>query len=181
MKKFLTYGGGLIAALMFIPIFRDAAGGASFNPLTFLLWASLSLVLALTLRKEGYAWLLPAAWLFSDALVGVVLMTKFDQKITWSQHDIAVAVMVVICTVAWLTTKTWVSTVFCTTALMLAAIPQTVDIYHHPEHASTKVWAAYFVSNAMAFFGGKKWCVEDRLAAGASTVLCALMVFLSLR
>lgn len=181
MKKYLTLSGGIIAGLMFIPIIVDAIRGASFNPVSFLLWSGLSLVLTLVLIKSGDSWILPACWVVSDCIVGTVLLFGLHQKATFGTHEIVITVLIVVCTVVWLTSKTWVATVACTTALVLAALPQTFDIYRHPEHASWKIWAIYFVSNTLAFLGGQRWNIEDRLPAGISMVMCVIMTHLSLR
>lgn len=181
MKRNLTLSGGGLAALMFIPIIIDASKGASFNPLSFFLWSGLSLVLTMVLMRSGESWILPASWVVSDIIVGIALLTYFRQSATIGLHEITVMILIVICTILWITSKTWVATIACTSALTLAAVPQAIDIYQHPEHASWRIWAIYFISNTLAFFGGKTWSIEDRLPAGVSMVLCLVFVWFSLR
>ncbi len=181
MKKFFRRSGGLIATFMFIPIFIGAEQGGKFNPLTFLLWSALSGVLFMTVRKNKEARVLPACWTIADGFTCLVLVLYFKQAAAFGRNEMMTVLLILICTVLWLTTKTWVSALACTVSLMLAAVPQVVDIYGHPESADWRVWSGYLVSNLLAFLGGEKWTIEDRAPAGASCLLCVLMIVLSVR
>lgn len=173
MKDLLVKLGGLGALLICIPVIWRISQGDIFNPVSFLLWSSLSLVSAIVLlrAKNGGHTLMFAYWL-SDLSVGVSAWIKTG-KIRFGYFEAFIVVLIMVCVFLWL----WCekrnnlkpSVIANASALMIAGIPQFLDIFRDPSSVSLVICWLYLIISAFSYIGEKP-TLNARLIPGLSVI-----------
>jgi hypothetical protein len=180
----MNWAGILIQALMFIFVLRASKKGVHFNPLTYILYAGLSVVtLVVTIFEKG-SWMLVLAWIFCDSIIFIHLVRK-GEKVEFGKFEKTV-VLLTICTAAVYAISKYmghgiIAVYACTIALSVACIPAMVDYKRKPIDVDVLVWTLYTVSNFFCFFGQQPMNVENSLIPGVIGALCAIVLYWGVR
>lgn len=177
----LSAVGGLLALLMFIPMFRQVlrenGDGQSFA--SWLLWGSLDGILIATLIEQGGNFWIVVGFTLGDLLIAGTL--AWQRKFNWGRFETMTLLLVVICVVGWKLAGPRTATVFSILAVCVAGVPGFLTLKRNPDRKTGNVWLGYSVANVLSFFGGTAMTLEQRLAPGVFTVASLLMAWAGLR
>ncbi len=96
-------------------------------------------------------------------------------------HDVAIC-LAVACMIVWYQSGDIVAIVASTVAVFIAGILQIIESWDEESHREeAAIYAGYTITNALAFFAGKSWAIEECFYYGAMTILCVLISLSSLR
>ena len=171
----LKIAGGVGALLLFIPMAIQTVkeNGAGQNFATWILWAALDTILAIsTIMKHGN-YLLPLGFSIGGILMTVLLLVK--RRFAWEKLDYVILALVVVCLVVWYTSGARTAIVASTLATSVATIPGLIELWKRPQRRVADIWGAYSIANALAFFGGTAMSIEEKFTPAIFTVLSLLM------
>ena len=147
------------------------------NFATWLLWALLDLIAALSILFQGGNHTLPFFYAFWGMMIAAILLYK--KQLTWSWFETLVVSLVIICVIVWALSGSRIATIASTTAVAIATFPQFLAAWKKPETAGhPMIWVGYTIANVLSLYGGKTWTVEERFYPGVCVVLCASMAIL---
>lgn len=164
-------GALLLFAPMAVEIVRTKGGGQSFT--TWMLWAMLDSILAVSTIFERGNFLLPLGYAIGGWLLTALLLAR--TRLTWGRLDTVVLALVAGCLAGWALGSARLAIIMTTTAVCLAGIPGLLELWRQPQRAVARIWAGYALTNVLAFFGGTAMTVEERLAPGAFALLSLVM------
>lgn len=175
VHEILRIAGGVGALLLFIPmaqqIVRENGAGQSFA--TWLLWAAMdSIVTASTIVRHGNYYL-PLGFAIGGVAMTILLLMK--GRFAWARLDSVIAVLVVVCIVAWKVGGARTAIVASTLATSIATVPGLVEIWRNPNRTVANIWGAYAFVNFLAFLGGTAMTIEERFTPAIFTVLSLVM------
>ncbi|MEN9639695.1 MAG: hypothetical protein RLZZ262_1564 [Bacteroidota bacterium] len=172
--------GALIALCLYPPMIRGILTGTIQQSLaTWALWVSLDLIAMFSVIIQKGNWLILACYISGGSLVTLGLIYKKYFKWTWFES--LVLVMVVICLVVWWFSGSWMATIASTIAVVISGFPQVKDSWSNPDKKTGHIYLWYAVANALSFFGGKSWSIEDRFYPGMCVPLCVFIGIISFR
>ena len=172
----LKLAGGVLALALFAPLLADVfrRGGAGQSFATWILWAALDAILAVSIIQQHGNYLIVLGFAIGDGLMAAALLAK--RRATWGRFETGVLLLTLGCLVTWKWSGPRVATVAATLAICVAGIPGLVALWKNPDRRVAKIWAWYALSNAVAFCGGTAMTLEERFAPGAFAVYSLLLV-----
>lgn len=174
----LQLAAGILGLSANYPLIRDILSGkATQNFATFLLWASLDIIAAVTTRDGNF--ILPAAYAISGSTVATILAIK--KQVSWSWIETGTTILVIACLILWKTKGEEIATVASSSAVVIATFPQARDTWKKPEETPVSAYLMFLVANSLSFYAGKAWTIDERLYSGCVTFLCLTLVIFSLR
>ena len=170
-----------IAILCYIPLCRNIYSGiAKQNLLTWALWCSLDAVVAATLITQRGNFLLAVAYTVGSGVTAVFILRTGDHA-SWTWFHTMVVGLVIASMAVWYFSGSRMATIAGTTAMLIAGMPQLVDVWKRPKESPTLIYSAYVVANCLAVAGGRDWSVEERFYPVSAGVFCLLITVVSLR
>jgi hypothetical protein len=174
LHGFLKLAGGVSALALFIPmatrIVKDGGAGQSFA--TWLLWAALDTILAVSIIEQHGNFLLPLGFALGSAVMTLLLA---QSRFAWSRMETVTLALVLGCLAGWKLGGARIATVAATTGICLAGIPGLVELWRNPQRQVGNIWGWYVLANGLAFLGGTALTVEERFAPGVFAVFSLLM------
>ena len=150
------------------------------NFATWILWLILdSIVLKGTFEQHGNV-ILFSVFTAGTFVVTMILAFK-KQFLEWRWFETYVAMMTAVCIGIYFSSGPYVATIASTIALAIAAIPQIVDTYTHPETSPTIANLFFAASSGFSIIGAKDWTVQERLPQTQAFCIIAIIVLLSIR
>jgi len=145
------------------------------NLATFILWALLDLVVAISIWIQGGNWTLPAAYVCGCLLViGCLIKLR---TVSWTKFETGISIIVLVCLAGWIISGPRMATILSTTGVVLAGIPQLADSYKNPKNQPFLVYLGFTVANGLSVLAGNDWSIEERFY-GASCALLTLAITL---
>lgn len=160
MKKFCVNLGGIGAALVCIPaIYEIHRGNDAFSPVSYFLWAALSVVCLIVLVREKKGGLaLMSGYFVSEMAIGLFALAK-GGAIQLSTYDVFVIILVAICAAfyVWceLRNNLVPAIIINASACIIAGIPQLTDSIAKPNDVSIATCVFYVVVNFLSYYGEK--------------------------
>ncbi|GAB3904475.1 hypothetical protein [Mucilaginibacter boryungensis] len=180
MQAFLRPFAGIIgiaAYLLLIAGIMKSKVRQSF--VAFLLWAMLDTIATITtILKEGNYWLSLSNAL-GAAIIAILLALK--KQVSWTWVETTTAILVIICLNVWYFTGAKEGIIASSLAMVIAGIPQVLDTYKNPGETPTIVYIIFLGANILSFIAGKEWTIEERFYSGCAILLCAVIVWFSLK
>ena len=171
----LKLASGVLAVGLYVPmileIVRSRGAGQSFA--SWVLWAVLDSILAVTLWQQHGNYLLSLGYALGGIALAVVVLRQGQWS--WGKFETVIALMVLASLAVWKFSGPRNATIAVTVAVCIAGIPGFVDMLRNPQPSAGKIWAGFTVANILAFFGGTAMTVEERLVPVAFIGLCGLM------
>lgn len=150
------------ALLAYIPLWiRIPSGKAKQNLLTWILWGSLEIIMTAAIIAQKGNFLLPAAY-FIGTVITICLICRAQEKIRLTWFEYLVAALVAGCMLVWYTSGSKVATVAGTFAMLVAGIPQLIDVWRRPQEMPLLTALLYLSANSLSSAGGKDWSIEER-------------------
>jgi hypothetical protein len=175
IHEILKIAGGALALLLFIPmarqILKENGAGQSFA--TWFLWAVMDSILAASTIVRHGNYYLPLGFAIGGVAMTILLLAK--RRYAWTRLDTVIAVLVVICAVAWEIGGARTAIVASTLATSIATIPGLVELWRHPNRTVANIWGVYAFANFIAFLGGTAMTIEERFTPAIFTALSFLM------
>jgi len=171
----LKIAGGASALALFIPMAVGIirGGGAGQSSATWLLWAALDSILAVSIIEQHGNFLLPLGFAIGSAAITLLVLAK--GRFAWGRVESVTLVLVLICLVAWKREGARMATVAATVGICLAGIPGLVELWRSPQRRVANIWGWYVLANGLAFLGGTAMTVEERFAPGVFAAYSLLM------
>jgi len=178
---FLKIASGIGALALFVPMAAEVVknGGAGQSFATWLLWAALDVVLAVSLFLQHGNYLLLLGLVAGDIVLMALLLAK--GRFTWSRMDSVILALVLGCLVGWKLGGAKTAVITTTLAITLAGVPGLVELWRNPQRKVGNIWGGYALANGLAFLGGTAMTLEERFAPGVFTAYSLLMFFVSRR
>ncbi|HLP75306.1 MAG TPA: hypothetical protein VK327_00170 [Candidatus Paceibacterota bacterium] len=175
--EILSTAGGLLALVMFIPMFqqvvREKGAGHSFA--TWLLWGFLDLILIASLiEQHGNFWIV-AGFATGDLALSVLLASQ--RRFNWGTFETMILALVILCVIGWKTAGPRAATMFSIVAVCVAGVPGYLSLKRSPDRRAALIWLGFAAANALSFFGGTAMTLEQRLAPGVFTGASLLMAW----
>lgn len=169
-----------VALSLYLPMgVQILTGAVKQNLATFFLWGALDAVAAAAIYVQGGNYQLPAAYVLG-CIITILCILK-ARTFSWTSYETKVSFMVVFCIVAWALSGPWYATIFSTTGVVVAGLPQLKDSWLDSKKSPLLIYLGFTFANAMSVLGGKGWTVEERLYPTACVALCGLIVMASMR
>ena len=169
------------ALLLYLPLsYQIVKGQVRQNLATFLLWGSLDVIAGVSLLVQGGNYHLPLAYVAGCTLV-VTCILKSKNFGEWTIYETKVSILVFICALAWAISGPWMATIFSTTGVVIGGFPQVKDSWRDPRSSPLLIYIGFTLVNVLSTEGGKAWTVEERLYPGACSLLCGVVVAVSMR
>ena len=176
----LKIAGGVGALALFFPmavqVIRDG-GGQSFA--TWILWAMLDTILAISTMVQRGNFLLPLGFAAGGWVLTALLLVR--KRFAWNRLDSLILALVLACLIVWAESGARTAIIAATLAICAAGIPGLIELWRNPQRAVGNIWAAYTVANLLAFFGGRAMTVPERFAPALFALLSLLMAAVSRR
>ena len=145
------------------------------NPTTWILWATLDTISAVSIMYRDGSWLLPFAY-SCGSIITCVFILKSKNPFSWTWFETTVTTFVLVCLIVWGTSGARVATIASSLALCGAGIPQLVDFIKRPWENSILVYFFCTVANVLVILGGKDWSVEERFYPTTAAIYTTLVV-----
>jgi hypothetical protein len=173
--EFLSTAGGILAMLMFVPLFmrilRESGGGQSFA--SWMLWGVLDAILVVSLiEQRGNFWFV-AGFAIGDLAIAALL--AYQRRFTWGWFENLILAMVAICVIGWKMAGSQAAMIFSIIAVCVAGVPGFISLKRKPDRHTSLIWLGFSAANAIAFFGGTSMTMEQRLAPAVFTFASLLM------
>lgn len=165
----------VLAVVLYIPLgIKVLKGTVEQNLATFILWGLLDTIAGMSLYVQGGNYQLPFAYVSGCALIiGCILKAK---TFSWTSFETKVSLLVLLSIIAWMVSGPYMATIFSTTGVVLAGIPQVKDSWMNPEKSPMFLYIGYTTANLLSTIGGKSWTVEERLYSFSCFLLCLVIV-----
>jgi hypothetical protein len=175
----LKLAGGIGALALFVPmaasIIRENGAGQSCA--TWLLWATLDAILAVSIIQQHGNFLLPLGFAAGSASLTLLLLVK--GRFVWGRMESATAVLVAGCLIGWKLGGARAATIATPLGICLAGVPGLVELWRNPQRRVGNLWGWYVPANGLAFLGGTAMTVQERFAPGVFAVFSLLMFLAS--
>ncbi len=145
----------------------------------FMLWALLDTIAAVTTIFQHGNYMLPLGYSFTASAIAIALVVK--KQLRWSYVETLTSFLVLICLAIWFFVGDEAGTIASSLAVIIAGIPQAVEIYKKPQSLPFWVYLAYLVAAILSFLGGKTWTVEERFYSGSVIFLTLGIILISFR
>lgn len=136
-------------------------GRAVQNITTWLLWAALDIVIGASVIYQGGNW--PFIAVYVAGCVAVAITIFRSSTVFWTWYETAVAISVFVCMIVWAFSGAWAATVIGTIAVVIAGVPQFIDILKRPWENPILIYIGFLVGNIFSTAAGKDWSVGERL------------------
>jgi hypothetical protein len=177
----LKLAGGVGALALFVPmavsIIRENGAGQSCA--TWLLWAALDSILAVSIIQQHGNFLLPLGFAAGSSALTLLLLAK--SRFVWGRTESATGVLVAGCLVGWKLGGARAATIATTLGICLAGVPGLVELWRNPQRKVGNIWGWYVLANLLAFLGGTAMTVEELFAPGVFAAFSLLMFLASRR
>jgi hypothetical protein len=174
--EILSAAGGLLALVMFIPMFRQVLRehGAGQSFASWFLWGSLDGLLIVSLNAQGGNFWIVVGFALGDLLIAATL--AWQRRFNWAWFETLILILVIVCVIGWKLAGPRTATIFSIVAVCIAGIPGFLSLKRTPDRRTASVWLGYSVANLLAFLGGTAMTLEQRLAPGVFMLASLLMV-----
>lgn len=175
--------GSLLAFLTYFPLWkqiRSDEDDTEQNFLTWFLWGTLDLIIAVTLIFQEGNFLLVSVYAVGGFTTAFFIW-KASGGFSWTRFDLFVVFLVFVSMVVWNRSGEWMATIVSTIAMLIASIPQLVDAWKKPWTMPLMAFLSYFVANVLTTVGGQDWSVKERFYPATCVALCLLFVLFSAR
>jgi hypothetical protein len=181
--SYLQLIGAIVGLIAFIPLIADISkdknNETNQNFATWILWAILDGIAAVTtIFQSGNFWL-PLGYSFGGFAITILLI--YRKRISWTKFESLIAVLVTICLSIWWYVGDKAGTLASTLAVMIASIPQLIDIAKNPSSTPRLVYFLFGLGGFLSFIGGKSWTIEERLYPANVIIVCFTALWLSTR
>jgi hypothetical protein len=177
----LVWAGGMLAILTYFPLWKGIKSGkVKQNLFTWLLWAILDGIVAVTIIAQNGNFLLPVAFTVGSVITSFFIVGS-KNKVSWTWFETMVVLLVVSSMGVWHFSGDRVATIASTIAVTIAGIPQLIDAWKKPKDMPILEFVSYTIANGLSTAGGKNWSISERLFPASGTVFCLLIVVFSAR
>lgn len=171
--------GVAVAWAMYLPMCKGILSSTKKQNLaTFILWGILEAEVAVSLLVQGGNWLLPAGYV--AGCIATILCILKMKTFSWGWFESLCATFVVLCAIAWAASGPYLAAIISTVGVVIAGLPQLKDAHLAPREMPLGPYVGFVIANTLSTYGGASWTVEERLYAGACTILCAVIVGVTL-
>ncbi len=144
------------------------------NLATFILWGLLDTIAGTSLYVQGGNYGLPFAYVAGCTFIIACILKK--RTYNWTSFETKVSFLVLLSIVAWMVSGPYMATIFSTTGVVLAGVPQVKDSWRNPKQSPMLLYIGYAFANLLSTIGGKSWTVEERLYSFACFLLVLVVV-----
>lgn len=174
--------GAFVALVAYVPIIKNIQKSKeSFSFASFLLWACLDAITAITIFLENGLWVLPAAFVLGSVIIAIMLY-RLKQRV-WGGFENFITVLVIICLIIWWYSGNTAGTIISVIAVFLAGFPQIKECWKNPDSRTVHIWALFTLGNILTFFAGEGWSyedfIQDRLCAAVNGLGALILLVLS--
>ncbi|MEQ1561731.1 MAG: hypothetical protein ABL899_03385, partial [Nitrospira sp.] len=170
----------VLALSLYLPLaVQIIKGQVKQNIATWILWVALDTVVWLSVLVQGGNWYLPLTYVIGGSFM--VACQVRAGSIRWTLFETMISALVIVCIIGWYFSGPWLATVLSTTGMVFATIPQIKDSWIKPQDSPVPVYFGYFTANVLSTIAGASWTVEERLYPLACTILCGVIVLISMR
>jgi hypothetical protein len=112
-------------------------------------------------------------------ILSVLLLAR--GRFSWGRLENVISALVIVCLCVWMFSGPEMATIASTVAIVIAGFPAMVELWRNPQRGIAHVWLGYAGANALAFFGGADWSVEERFAPGVFVVQTLALALIGYR
>jgi len=168
--------GGAVAGAVYLALWVQIWLGISRqNFPTWTLWAIMDGITAASIILQSGNYILPAVYATGSLITAASIFIK-TRTVKWTWVETMVVTLVIACFVVWRLSGPRMATIAGTIAVIIAGIPQAIDMWKRPWESSFLAYLGFFVANALSTFGGKDWSIEERFYPGLCAVFCLIIV-----
>lgn len=149
-------------------------GGVVQNLTSWILWAILDVILAAAVIYQGGNWPFIVTYVLGCLAVASVIYKTSIIKWTW--YEYLVTFLVFLCMMVWAISGAETATIAGTVAVIIAGIPQLIDVWRKPEENSVFIYSGFFIGNIFSTAAGKDWSIEERFYPASMVVFCFFYV-----
>ena len=123
------------------------------NLMTWLLWAALDIIIAASVIYQGGNW--PFIVIYVAGCLAVSA-TVFKSSINpWTRYETLIAG---------------------TIAVVIAGIPQLIDIWKRPEENPFLIYVGFLIGNILSTAAGKEWSIQERFYPVSMVIFCVIFI-----
>ncbi len=145
-------------------------GGVVQNFTSWILWAILDIILAAAVISQGGNWPFIVTYILGCLTVASVVYKTSIIKWTW--YEYSVTFLVILCMMVWAVSGAKIATIAGTIAVIIAGIPQLIDVWRKPEKNSIFIYCGFFIGNIFSTAAGKDWSIEERFYPVSMVICC---------
>ncbi len=178
MDSFIL-AGGIVAAVTYIFLCIGIVMGTPQSFSTWILWAFIDVIAAISIASKGGSFLLPTVYAAGSTLIFVAILVKF-RKFEWTWFETMIAGLVVICLAIYGVFGGTFGTIAATISVGIAGVPQFGEFWSKPEKNSWQVFMVYsgfLASNILTTLGGKNVSIQEIYYPLYCTVMCISIVY----
>jgi hypothetical protein len=180
INQILSWSGCLLAVCLYLPlvsgIWKDKIQ-QSFA--TWILWVSLDIIALVSIFLQGGNYLVLVFYVTIGSIVSGLLLYKKQFK--WTKFETLVLFLVLVCLVFWWFSGSRTATILSSIAVVIAGMPQLKESLRGPDKVTGYIYLGFTAVNALFFFAGKSWTVEDRFYPALMVPLCTTIAVAALR
>lgn len=144
------------------------------NFASWILWATLEIIVAASIISQHGNFLLPASYSLGCMIIALSIIKS--KNISWTWFETFIACLAIACMIVWSISNARIATIASTSAVLIAGIPLLIDCYKNPWDNPFFIYSSFLIANALATAGGKNWSVEERLYPASCTGFTILVV-----
>ncbi len=178
MNSFIL-AGGVVAAVTYVFLCIGVVMGTPQSFPTWILWAFIDVIAAISIASKGGSFLLPAVYAVGSVFVSIAILVTF-RKFEWTWIETMIAGLVVACLVIYGIFGGIIGTVTATISVGIAGVPQFGEFWGKPEKNSWQVLVVYLgflASNFLTALGSKEISIQDIYYPLFCTITCAGVVY----
>lgn len=164
-----------LVSYLYLIINTIAGSGENISISTYGLWAILSWIVGFAVFRKGGDYRTVMVYGIGSTTITTTLILK-GRLITWTGMDTFVAIMVILCLVAWKHSGEIPALIIAVIAGTIAAIPFIGLCWEFPLESPIVPNVGFLIANATGLIGAKSWRLEDSLYFLVNTVMCILLV-----
>lgn len=154
-------------------------GTARQNLATWTSWVLLDIVAGTSLYVQGGNWYLIAIYVVGGSIIVATIIQSSLFELGWV--EIVCFILVVVCIVMWKLSGPQYATVISTIGVAIATYPQIKDAYYNPTEVPLAVYVGFTLANILATIAGKGWTIDERFYPATCSMLCVVIVILTMR
>lgn len=179
-KEILIWSSSLLALTLYYPLISGILRGEiKQNVATWMLWVSLDAIALTSLILQNGNYMLLVCYNTCGLLVTSSLVYK--KLFKWTRFETFVLALVIICLIIWSLSGPMWATIASTVAIFISGCPQIRESWQEPDRKTSLIYWGYTLANALSFFGGKAWTIEDTFYPGMMTLLCLVIALAAAR
>lgn len=153
---------------------------------SFLLWAILDFITALSIACEGGKTTLPILFTIGSTIIAFLLFIQGKKK--WQPFDWVVSLLIFLCLCVWGVSKdNMLTTLSALGAVIIASFPQVKSSFEHPDKKTLKIWIAFLTANIFfALEPESNWSnyeslIIDRMCPIVNGLMCLMVLAFNMR